>query len=385
MAGKKKADEKVHNDLDDLPAEEPAEEFDEESPSDVLGIDIAKPKTEAKADELEEVDERPGEDVLAAVADEVAEEADETETKEEEEGDEPAEEVSADADEPDADEDGEEELRTVRFERDGEVVELAVNAKEAELLEGYMRGAETTRGQYAHLQDKYLEAIQTAPAQPAAAPATPPPAEAANARLNQMMGQLPQVVEAYAPVVSHIRDALPEEHQLREFIEDNPVVATIIASIVDGQASSQAEAAVSQAERASSQFRNHVDGLVSNIIQADEANAILGDSDVRDQFDTYLVSLGPIGADGHHDPTPIRQALAQDDGRWIGERWADFQLRAALSGAKPAGGEKPPKKRPSDEARRRAIDPGGGSRSGGRPKPKGSVFAKEVSDVLGAD
>ena len=384
MSGKKKADEKVHNDLDDLPADEPAEEFDEESPSDVLGIDIAKPKAEAKADELEEVDERPGEDVLEAVAAETAEEADEPEIKEEVEGEEPAEEVSADADEPDADEGGEEEIRTVTFERDGEVVEVTVTAKEADLLEGYMRGAETTRGQYAHLQDKYLEVIQSAPAQPAATPATPAP-EAANARLNQMMGQLPQVIEAYAPVVSHIRDSLPEENQLREFIEDNPVVATIIASIVDGQANTQAEAAASQAERAQNQFRNHVDGLVSNIIKADEANSILGDSDVREQFDTYLVSLGPIGPDGHHDPTPIRQALAQDDGRWIGERWADFQLRAALSGVKPAGGDAPPKKRSKDEARRRAIDPVGGSRSGGRPKAKGSVFAKEVSDVLGAD
>jgi hypothetical protein len=381
---KGKAAEKVHNDIDDLPAEESAQEFDSESPSDVLGIDTGKGDKEAKADEPPEPDERPGQEVLDAVAGEAAQEGDEPETKVEEEGDERTEEVSADADEPGADEDVE-EYRDVRFERDGEVVNLRVTAKEAELLEGYMRGAETTRGQYAHLQDKYLEVIQGAPAQPAEPAARTVPAEAANARLNMMMGAIPQVVETYTPIVNKVRDSLPEEHQLREFIEDNPVVATILAAMWDGQVDSQMQAQVSQAERQQNQFQNHVNGLVNNIIQAEEANSILADSDVRDQFDEYLVSLGPVGADGRPDPMPIRQTLARDDGRWLGERWQDFKLRAALSGAKPAGGDTPPQKRPADEARRRAIDPGSGSRTGSRTQGRKAVYSSEVSDVLGAD
>lgn len=381
---KKEAAKKVHNDLDDLPAEEIAQEIDEESPSDVLGIDIGKGEKAAKADEPPEPDERPGEEVLAAVADEAAKDAGEIETEEEEEGDDTAEGISADADEPGADEDGEPEMRTVKFERDGEMVELTVPAKEADALEGYMQAADTTRGQYAHLQDKYLEVVQAGPAQPAVAPTAPAPAEQANARLNQMMGAIPQVVEAYTPIVEHVKNSLPEEHQLREFIEDNPVVATILAAMWDGQEVTQRQGAAAQAERHQNQFRNHVDGLINNIIQSDEANAILADSDVREQFDQYLVSLGPIGADGTHDPMPIRQAVAQDNGTWLGERWADFRMRAALSGAKPAGGDTPPKKKPTnDEARRRAIDPGS-ARSGGRPQGRTKPFSKDVSDVLGS-
>lgn len=381
---KEKAAKKVHNDLDDLPADEPAQEIDEESPSDVLGIDIGKGEGKAKAEESLEPDERPGEEVLAAVADEAAKEAGETEAEEEEEGDETAEGITADADEPGADEDGAPEMRTVKFERDGEMVELTVPAQEADALEGYMRAAETTRGQYAHLQDKYLEVVKTTPAQPAATPTAPAPAEQANARLNQMMGAIPQVVEAYTPIVEHVKDSLPEEHQLREFIEDNPVVATILAAMWDGQEVTQRQARVTEVERYENQFRNHVDGLINNIIQSDEANAILADTDVRDQFDKYLVSLGPIGADGNHDPVPIRQAVASDNGTWLGERWADFRMRAALSGAKPAGGDTPPKKKPnSDEARRRAIDPGS-ARSGGRPQGRKKPFSKDVSDVLGS-
>jgi hypothetical protein len=381
MAAKKKATKKVHNDIDELPADETAEEFDDESPSDVLGIDVGKPEAKAKAGDSEEPDERPGEEVLAAVAAEAAKEADEPEI-EEEEADEEG--VSADADEPGADEDEEVEYRDVEFERDGEVKTVRVTAQEADILEGFIKGADTTRGQYAHLQDKYLEVIHGAPAQPAVAADTPAPAEAANARLNQMVGQIPQVVEAYTPIVNHIRDSLPEEHQLREFIEDNPMMATIIASVVDGQANAQAQARVNQNERFERQFKTHVDGLVNQIIQSDDANEVLGDSDVRDKFDAYLVSLGPIGTDGNHDPTPIRQTLAQDDGRWLAERWNDFQLRAALSGAKPVGGEKPPKKRPTDKDRRRAIDPSGGSRSGSRSRGRKEVFSSEVTDVLGA-
>lgn len=379
--GKKKAAETVHNDIDEIPAEETAEEFDDESPSDVLGIDIGKPGGEAKADTPEEPDERPGEDVLAAVAEEAAQEDDETATEEEEEGDDTAEGISVDADEPGADEDGEPEMRTVKFERDGELMELTVPVKEADALEGYFQAANTTRGQYAHLQDKYLEVVQARPAQPAETPGKPTP-DQATTRLNQMMGNIPQVVEAYTPVVEHVRDSLPEEHQLREFIEDNPVVATILAAMWDGQEATQAQARVTQAERYENQFKGHVDGLLSNIIQSDEANAILADADVRDQFDNYLVSLGPLGADGNPDPAPIRQVIAQDDGRWLGARWDDFRMRAALSGAKPAGGDTPPKTgSKADQDRRRAIDPGS-ARSGGRPKGQKAVFAKEVSDVL---
>lgn len=388
MAAKKAAD-KTHNDIDELPADETAEEFDDESPSDVLGIDVPKAKGEAKADAPGEPDERPGDDVLAAVAAEAAAEAGEDEVDDEgKEADKPDEGVSVEPDTPVADEP--EPRRTVKFERDGEVVELDVTESEAQVLESIQSASETTRDKYAHLQDKYLEVIQTpgaAPAEAARPATTRTPAETATTRLNSMMGAIPQVVEAYAPVVKHVRESLPEDNELREFIEDQPVVAAILAAMWDGQTDLAAQGAVTRAERGENAFKNHVETLITNIISTDEASAALGDSEVRDKFDQYLVSLGPIGADGQHDPRPIRAALMQDrTGSWLAERWSDFQLRGALAGAEPVGGkdtDPPPKTTQADTARRRAIDPGS-SRSGSRPQSKKAPFSKEVSDVLGS-
>jgi hypothetical protein len=387
---KKEAAKKTHNDLDDLPPEEPAEEYDEESASDVLGIDVPKPKGEAKADALEEPDERPGEDVLAAVAAEAAADAGEDEVTDEgeEDADEPDEGVSEEPETPDPDEP--EPRRVVKFERDGEVVELDVTETEAQVLESIQSAAETTRDKYAHLQGKYLEAIQAPEITPAEAARPTPrqtPAEDGTARLNQMMGAIPQVIEAYAPVVKHVAGSLPEDNELREFIEDQPVVAAILAAMWDGQNDLQAQGAQTRAERGEAAFKNHVDGLITNIINSEDAGEALADAEVRDKFDEYLVTLGPIGADGRHDPTPVRATLMRDDGTWLNERWSDFQLRAALAGAKPAGGgdtTPPPTTTPTDAARRRAIDPGGGSRSGSRPQSKKAPFSKEVSDVLGS-
>ena len=394
---KDKATKKTHNDIDDLPPEETPQEFDEESPADVLGIDMPDAKegnrrTKAKAEEPHpedrpEPDERPGDDVLRAVAEEAARDADTVDDVTDKD-EEPDEDVSAEPEPSDADEPEEEQLRTVRFERDGEVVELTVPESQAKVLEGYMAAADTTRDKYSHLQGKYLEAIKGSPpaAQPSAPAPAPTPEAQADARLNQMMGAIPQVVEAYAPVVKKVRDALPEENELREFIEDQPVIAAILAAMWDGQSDLAAQGALTRAERAQSAFRNHVDGLINNIIKSDEANSPLADPDVRDKFDEYLVTLGPIGPDGEHDPRPVRAALMQDDGRWLAARWGDFQLRAALAGGKPVGGTDttPPPKPPSNEAaRRRAIDPGGASRTGGRPRAT-PLFSKEVSDVLNA-
>lgn len=386
MPDDEKATKKTHNDIDDLPPEETPQEFDDESPSDVLGIDVPEPKGKAKADSPQEPDERPGDDVLAAVAAEAAEDAGEDQVADEEEGsaEEPEEGQAADETVPDADEP--EPIREVTFERDGEMVTLRLPESEAKVIEGFKSAAETTRDKYAHLQDKYLEVIQDAPAKPperAAETATP---EAdPNARLNQMMGAIPQVVQAYAPVVDHVKSALPEDNELREFIEDQPVVAAILAAMWDGQTDLAAQSVQNRAERAENAFRNHVDGLIDGIINADKANAVLADSDVRDQFDAYLVTLGPIGDNGQHDPTPVRAALMKDDGRWLNARWSDFQLRAALAGAKPAEGDTaPPTKTPTtDTARRRAID-AGGSRSGSRPQSRKAPYSKEVSDVLGS-
>jgi hypothetical protein len=384
MGQQKKAATKTHNDIADLPPDEPAQDFDEESPADVLGIDVGESKGTAKAKPKDEIDERPGQDVLDEVAKEAAE--DDGGEEKDEGADEPtpdegdsAEPVSAGADE---------QRRRIKFERDGEIVELEVTEQEAKVLEGYMRAAETTRDKYAHLQGKYLEAIQGATTTPpGGAPGqTAAPQRQANARLEQMMGTIPRVIEAYTPVIEHVKGALPEDNELREFIEDQPVIAAILAAMWDGQTELAAIGAETKAERAQSAFRNHVDGLVNNIIQSDPANEVLADQNVRDQFDAYLVTLGPIGRDGQHDPTPVRAALMQDDGRWLAARWGDFQLRAALAGAKPdGGGPPPPSKSRADESRRRAIDPGGSSRSGSRPKASNTVFSREVMDVLTPD
>ena len=394
---KKKAP-RTHNDIDDLPPDEPAQDFDDESPSDVLGIDLPSKEpvegkkaasAEPKPTDRPEPDERPGQDVLEAVAAEAAE-GDERPDDDTTGDDEPDEGAAADDDSPDADDDAEPQMRTVKFERNGEMIELTVPESEAKFLESYISASDVTRDKYATLQAKYTEAIKGTPAQDQATAAaqnqpSQAPAEAANARLNQMMGVIPQVVEAYKPVLDRMRDSLPEENEIRVFIEDNPAIAAILAAMWDGQTDLQTQGARQQAERAQTAFRDHVDGLINQIIQSDEANTKLADPDVRDEFDAYLVSLGPRTADGTYDPTPVRAALMRDDGSWLAERWRDFMLRTALKGAKPTGGEKDAPRRSTDDvSRRRAIDPGS-ARSGSRPNARKSRFSKEVSDVLGAD
>lgn len=400
MAAKKKATTKTHNDIEDLPKEETPEEFDDENPSNVLGIDIPDPKGKAKASPpADEPDERPGEEVLAAMAeaaaekegdevdDEGAEEGDEAEG-DEAEGDEPKEGAAAAEEGDEGDEEGgEEEYKTVRFEREGKITELDVPESVAAAILDYTSAADTTRRKYTELQERHFdEHVQPPPAQsPTTAAATRPAADEAAARITSMMGAIPQVVDAYTPVVHQVRDSLPEDTPLRNFIEDNEVVATIIASLVDGQADARAHQVQAAADRAQTGFRDHVNNLVDQIITSDEANAVLADPDTRNAFDSYLVSLGPMNAEGKHDPTPVRATLMQDNGHWLKERWKDFQLRVALSGAKPDDGEEkpPPRKRTQRSLeRRRAIDAGDGSRSAPRARAKKGNYAKDVTEVL---
>lgn len=388
MAKTGKAATTIHNDIDELPPDEPAQEFDEESPSDVLGIDVGEPKGNAKATPKDEPDERPGQEVLDEVAREAADDSSDEET--DEKAEEPTTEEGATAP-------ADEQRRTIQFERDGEIVELEVSDDQFKFLEAFKQAADVTRSKYTQLQGTHYEALQRLqnlqsgahPAPGGAPGAQPAPEEQADARLNQMLEQIPRLVQAYSPVLEGVKKRIPDDSPLaevRDFIDDQPVLASIITSLVDGHSALASFTAETQAERAQSAFRNHVDSLVNNIIQSDSTNEALADPSVRDQFDAYLVTLGPIGRDGQHDPTPVRAALMQDDGRWLAARWSDFQLRAALAGAKPAGGSSEPATKPKiDESRRRAIDPGGSSRSGSRPRSDKSVYSREVLDVLTPD
>lgn len=383
----------VHNDIDDLPEEEPLEEFDESDPSEVLNIDLPKPKDgeagDGSADEEEE-DESPAARVAgdAVEAEDVSESAEEPaeHAEAEEEGQQPA------SDEPF-------EMVIKIPQPDGLTREVIVHSEEeAQIVQGLLNRYDETRGQLAPLQKRYVETVEaltraqgamTQPGQggvqvaPAAQPtgAVPDQTEA-------MLNVIPQVVQAYTPVVDRIKSALPEDHEIRDFIEMNPAVASILAAIWDGQVGLQTSDAMNRAKAGEQAFKGHVDSLMTGVIKADEANADLADPEVREQFEAYLVSLGPYDPNTQtYDPDPVRVALMRDDGRWIAERWKDFQSRRFLGGMNPSSEKKTPTKQPSgkDVNRRRAMDAGGGSRSGSGGRSSGRGISQEVKDVLFID
>lgn len=185
-----------------------------------------------------------------------------------------------------------------------------------------------------------------------------------------------QRTEAYQPLVKEFTKSLPEQSDLRDFVNTYPDTMGMLAALFDDSLAFKNFAQNAQVQTQAEAWKGHVQGLYQKLVSKGDEFAPLTDPNHRLGFEEELQKIIPRQA--------IFQVLSQEGAaEWLEARYREYVARmvpqAPATPQPPPGPPQPPAVVTEDE-RRRAIDGGGGnaSPSGG---PRGGLPA-DIADVL---
>ncbi len=376
----KKTEKAEHNDLDDLPEQEALESYDETDPDEVF----SGPEPEVEEEEPAKADDKP------ETKEEEPQEADDDKTAEAVESGEviePEKDAEEEESEKEVAEEAEEAQLTeaVTFGAGAEAFQFDCTPDEAKIL----RALQETAGQLAPLQKTHatkmhayedrITALEQATA-PAAEDGSPFDVKAVDAVLQA----LPNVSKQYAPVLEHIANSLPNDHEIKDFVQRDPMVASLILSLFDGQRYQAADTRRAVATEQTNAFKTHVDGVYKYVAeQAGGEYEQLLDQETRDSFDVYLQTVAPVQV--------VRSILASEQSAaWTRDRFSDFMARKATAEAIKLADEAEAGEKPSAAAtgaakrKRRASRRGGGTARKTAAHRSGQRFDADIEGVLDA-